>query len=115
MARDSKELLEVEDPIVEVLTEHLGYNEIQPKEAEAQRGSIKDIILKPTLSKKLKELNPWINEDNIKRVIQKIENPQTTTTLEANEKIQAMLEKGTTVRQDNKSLDVKIIVLVLNP
>ena len=109
MARDSKELLEVEDPIIEVLTEHLGYNEITQKQAEAQRGSIKDIILKPILSRKLKKLNPWISEDNIKRVIQRIENPQTSTVLEANEKIQAMLEKGTTVRQDNKSLDVKII------
>ncbi len=109
MARDSKELLEVEDPIVEVLVEHLGYKEMQAKEAELERESIKDIILKKTLARKLKELNPWISEENIKRVIQKIENPQTTTSLEANEIIQAMLEKGTTVRQDNQSLDVKII------
>jgi type I restriction enzyme R subunit len=109
MARDSKEILEVEDPIIEVLTEHLGYNEILPKEAEKERESIKDIILKHTLSKKLKELNPWISKENINRVIQKIENPQSTTTLEANELIQGILEKGTTVRQDNKSLDVTII------
>ena len=106
---DSKELLEVEDPIIEVLTKYLGYNEILPQEAQTQRESIKDITLKKTLAKKLKELNPWINEENIKRVIQKIENPKVISTLEANEKIQAMLEKGTTIRQDNKSLDVKII------
>ncbi|MHA1827130.1 MAG: type I restriction endonuclease subunit R [Candidatus Heimdallarchaeaceae archaeon] len=115
MSRDSKELLEVEDPAVEVLTQHLGWVEIDSHEADKLRPSLKEPILTGILRKKIKELNPWISEENINRVMRTITNVQATSVLEANEKIHAMLEKGTTVKQDKgdglglKSHDVFLI------
>ena len=115
MTHDSKELLEVENPAIEVLTQHLGWTEIDSKKSEELRPSLKEPILTKILREKIKELNQWIDEENINRVMRNITNIQATSVLEANEKIQAMLEKGTTIRQDKddglglKSHDVILI------
>jgi type I restriction enzyme R subunit len=115
MTRDPKEQLEVEDPAVEVLTKHLGWIEIDNKETEEMRGSLKEVVLVPILQKAIKRLNPWISEENTHRVIRNITQIQASSVLEANEKIQGMMEKGTTVMQDihdgmdNKSRDVHLI------
>lgn len=115
MVRDSKELLEVEDPAVEVLTKHLGWVEIDSRKADELRPSLKEPVLTEVLKKKIKDLNDWISDENINRVIRSITSISATSVLEANEKIQAMLEKGTTVRQDKgdgmglKSHDVHLI------
>lgn len=115
MARDSKELLEVEDPAVEVLTQHLGWTEIDSRKADELRGSLKEPVLTEILMRKIKELNDWISDENVNRVVRSITSAQATSVLEANEKIQAMLEKGTTIRQDKgdgmglKSHDVILI------
>lgn len=115
MTHDPKELLEVEDPAVKVLTEYLGWKELDTKEAEGLRTSLKEAILTPILSKAIKRLNPWISEENVQRVIRNIANIQANSVLEANEKIQGILEKGTTVLQDmndklgSKSQDVHLI------
>ena len=110
----AKELLEVEDPAVEVLTKHLGWIEIDSREADGLRPSLKEPVLTEILKRKIKELNAWISEENVGRVVRSITNVSATSVLEANEKIQAMLEKGTTVRQDRdgrgmKSHDVILI------
>lgn len=115
MTRDPKELLEVEDPAVEVLTQHLGWQEIDSKESERLRPSLKEAVLVPILEKAIKRLNPWISDENANRVVRSITNVQATSVIEANEKLHAMLEKGTTVTQDKgdglglKSQDVLLI------
>lgn len=115
MTHDPKELLEVEDPAVEVLTQHLGWQEIDSKDSEKLRPSLKEVVLVPILQKAIKRLNPWISDENVNRVVRAITNIQATSVIEANEKIQAMLEKGTTVIQDKgdglglKSQDVRLI------
>lgn len=57
MTRDSKELLEVEDPAVEVLTGHLGWVEIDSHKADELRPSLKEPVLTEILKRKIKELN----------------------------------------------------------
>jgi len=115
MTHDSKELLEVEDPAVEALTQHLGWTEIDTKNTDELRPSLKEPVLTVILAKKIKELNPWISDENTGRVVRSITNIQSASVQQANEKIQAMLEKGTTVRQDRgnvpgmKSHDVMLI------
>lgn len=115
MTRDLKELLEVEDPAVEVLTQHLGWVEIDSHKADELRPSLKEPVLTEILREKIKELNGWISEENVGRVVRSITSVTATSVLEANERIQAMLEKGTTVRQDKgdgrgmKSHDVALI------
>ena len=113
--RDAKELLEVEDPAVEVLTRHLGWKEIDTRKAEEMRESLKHVVLVQPLLDAIKRLNPWVSEDNAQRVIRSIANVQATSVIEANEKIHGMLERGTTVLQDlgdglgMKSQDVLLI------
>ncbi|HLP79242.1 MAG TPA: type I restriction endonuclease subunit R [Acidobacteriota bacterium] len=115
MSHDPKELLEVEDPAVKVLTEQLGWTELSSQETEAMRGSLKEVVLVPIFQKAIKRLNPWISDENIHRVIRSVIQIQASSTMEANEKIQGMLERGTTVIQDKldglgqKSQDVNLI------
>jgi hypothetical protein len=45
MTRDPKELTEVENPAVEVLTRHLGWTECTAREADALRPSRKEPVL----------------------------------------------------------------------
>ncbi|MCD6229324.1 MAG: type I restriction endonuclease subunit R, partial [Candidatus Diapherotrites archaeon] len=81
---------------------HLGWVEIDTQRADELRPSLKEPVLTEILRKKIKELNGWISEENTSRVIRSITGVQAASVLEANERIQAMLEKGTTVRQDKK-------------
>jgi len=54
---DAKELLEVEDAGVEVLTRHLGWMEIDSRKAEAMRESLKHVTLAEPLLNAIKRLN----------------------------------------------------------
>ena len=115
MVRGSKELLEVEDLLVDVLTAHLGWTEIDCTKADDLRHSLKEPVLTVVLKKKIRELNGWISEENANRVVRSITDVQAASVLEANERIHAMLERGTTVRQDRgdglglKSHDVMLV------
>ncbi len=115
MTHDAKELMYVENPAVEVLTHNLDWTEIDTRNAENMRESLKETILVPILRESIKRINTWITDENIDRVIRNITNVPATSVLEANEKIYGMLERGTTVLQDKqdglgqKSQDVFLI------
>ncbi|MDW5551645.1 type I restriction endonuclease subunit R [Methanosarcina sp.] len=98
--RDQKELLEVEDPAVEILTQYLGWEEFDSKATEKLRESLKEVVLAPKLEEAIRRINPWISKENIGRVVRSIVNVQATSVLEVNEKVQGILERGTTVAQD---------------
>ena len=99
---DQKEILEVEDPAVEILTQHLGWKEIETMKANEMRDSLKHPILTSIFFKSIKKINPWISEENAQRVLRSVLSPQASSVLEANEMIHSMLERGTTVKQDLK-------------
>ncbi|QSZ66161.1 type I restriction endonuclease subunit R [Methanofollis aquaemaris] len=100
MTHDLKEKTEVEDPAIEVLTQHLGWTEQTAQEADKLRPSRKEPVLVELLKEKIQDLNPWISEENADRVVRHITTLPATSVLEANEKIHAMLDLGTTVQQD---------------
>lgn len=112
---DQRELLEVEDPAVQTLTQHLGWIELDSLKANTLRDSPKQPVLTALFYQAIKRLNPWISEENAQRVVRNITSLQTASVLEANEKIQSTLDRGTTVVQDLrdglglKSRDVKLI------
>ncbi|MGC9514136.1 type I restriction endonuclease subunit R [Methanocrinis sp.] len=112
---DQKELIEVEDPAVSVLTEHLGWTEIAAADAKLMKDSLRQPILVSLFLEAVKRINPWITEENAQRVVQSVVQLQATSVLEANEKIQTMLELSTVVLQDmndgmgQKSQDVFFI------
>ena len=107
--RSPKELIETEDPAVEVLTHALGWKELDNSATETMmRPSLKEAILLPQLHAAIRHLNPWISSDNEQRVIREVTNIQATSVIEANEKLHTILVRGATVQQDkNDGLGMK--------
>ncbi len=86
-----------EKPALEVLQE-LGYlykegKKIAPTSTTPERSSLREILLKDRLIIKIKELNPWINDTNIKQVIRKITIPASHSPIEINEQMWRYLTK----------------------
>lgn len=85
------ELTLVEIPAVKYLTS-LGYDYIDGDKLTAEYGerdSLSEVILSKRMKSSLRKLNPWISNDNINKVIRKIERAESLGTglLEINEKI----------------------------
>lgn len=85
------EMTLVEIPAVEYLIS-LGYEYIDGEKLTAdygERESLSEVILSKRMKQVLKRLNPWINDDNVNKVIRKIERADNLGTglLEINEKI----------------------------
>lgn len=85
------ELTLVEIPAVKYLIS-LGYDYIDGDKLIAEHGerdSLSEVILSKRMKASLKKLNPWISDDNINKVIRKIERAESLGTglLEINEKI----------------------------
>ncbi len=87
-----------EDPAVELL-EELGYTFVPYEHLEAERESLKEVVLIPRLSAALKRINPWISDDNIKRAIRSITHVPATSLIEANEKVYTILTYGISLEQ----------------
>ena len=81
MTRNLDELRLAEDPAVEVLTTHLGWTKYSVQEANVLRPSRKEPVLVGLLEKKIRELNPWISDENVSHVVHTITNVHATTPL----------------------------------
>ncbi len=70
------EIKKSEIPALKLLRE-LGYEykdgkELSPQWSSNERSSLREVILKSRLIKKIKQFNPWINDSNIKAIIRKL-------------------------------------------
>ena len=88
---DWSEYNQTEKPALELLQE-LGYKykegrEVSPQYNTTERSSLREVILSATLTKKMKEFNPWINESNIKQVFRKLTIPTTSSQIDFNEQV----------------------------
>ena len=97
------ELNKVELPALEQL-KSLGWiyvegEKLSPDESD-ERSSFKDVILEKRLKKSIKKINPWINEDNLRKVISDLTRSQFTNLIEANQSIWNTLTQYTSVMQD---------------
>ena len=112
---DLREKELVEDPAVALLTDHLGWTELHHKEADAMRGTRREVVLFPVLRDAVRRLNPWISDENVEQVVRRITKIPATSLLDANEKAYEILQRGTSVRQDLgddqglRSRDVRLI------
>ncbi|MBU0459321.1 MAG: DEAD/DEAH box helicase family protein [Nanoarchaeota archaeon] len=99
----------VEEPAIE-LFKKLNYNFYENKQIKRE---LHQFFLIDVLKKKIKELNSWISENNLNKVMREITLLQATSTIEANEKFFYKLVNYISVKQDlgkgNKSQTVKII------
>ena len=111
---DEKNIVEV--PAIEKLTElgwmHRGGSKLSPDKS-IERKSLKEVVLEGRLKDSLKRLNPWINEDNLAKVIRDLTKTPHTSLIEANQSIWSQVNHFVSVKQDvgkgNKGQTVRII------
>lgn len=115
MANDEYDKVEL--PAIQTL-QALGWSyisglELSPENENKERHSFRDVILEKRLTNSLKKINPWINDDNIRKIIYDLTRKPYTNLLEANEAIWNNIVKYISVSQDlgkgNQNQTVKII------
>ena len=88
-----------EDPAVALLI-NLGFTYAPPEALEAERESLRDVLLQKRLRLALTKLNPWLSDDNLHKAIRTVASVQTSTLIEANEKVYGVLFAGISLDQD---------------
>ena len=99
----SDELDKVELPALKQL-QSLGWSYVEgaklsPEESD-ERVSYKDVVLEKKLSSNIRKINPWIDEDNLSKVVRDITKSTYSNLLEANQTIWEMLTQNISVSQD---------------
>jgi type I restriction enzyme R subunit len=91
----------------------LGYTFVAAESLEAERESLKEVVLTKRLAKAVKRLNPWISDDNVHKAVRAITGVQATSLVDASQEIYTTLTLGKSFEQDrgdgNKSYDVRYI------
>lgn len=112
---DQNELKKVEQPAIDQLVsigwKYIPGTDLSPDNSE--RKSEKEVILNDRLESAIKRINPWISDDNLRKITHDLIHPRTTTLMEANQSIHETLIKYLSVEQDlgkgKKGQTVKII------
>jgi len=71
--------------------------------SEKFRESFKEVILENVLKKSIRQINQWIDDDQINEVVRRITTPQTNSLLEANREIHELLLENTSVSENRKT------------
>ena len=112
----SDEFDKVELPALEQL-QSLGWSyaesvELSPEESD-ERSSFKDVVLEKRLTTSIKRINPWINDENLRKVVRDLTKTPYPNLIEANQAIWTSINKCISVMQDlgrgNKGQTVHII------
>lgn len=88
-----------EQPALELLT-RLGFEVIDSNTLDAERDSMRDVVLVRRLGRALKKLNPWLNEDGVHRAVRAITGLQAASLIEASEKQHTTLTYGIALEHD---------------
>ena len=64
------------------------------------RSSLKDVVLTPNLEQAIQRINPWISEDNLRKVVREVTLIQSSTLMEANKLFWERLTQYISVDQD---------------
>ncbi|WGK70085.1 type I restriction endonuclease subunit R [Candidatus Haliotispira prima] len=114
MAQDEYD--KVEGPALEQL-QSLGWSYIQgpklsPDESD-ERNSFKDVVLEKRLTASIKRINPWINDENLRKVVRDLTKTPYPNLVEANQAIWTQINQCVSVTQNlgkgNKGQTVRII------
>ncbi|MCK7612363.1 type I restriction endonuclease subunit R [Roseibium sediminicola] len=95
--RDRLESEFVEDPAADLLRVLFDYRELLPGDVASMRDGPTDVLLTRRLETQLKTLNPWIDEDGIRRAIAAITRISAVDLIDANEKAYTALTYGITL------------------
>lgn len=101
MASDFKwdEVHLAEDPADALLLE-LGYDFVAPEVLDAERENLAEPVLVDRLDAALRRLNPWINDENVRRAVRAITHATATSLIEANERVHTALVHNISLEQD---------------
>ena len=80
--------------------ETLGYTFVSGEDLEAERDSLKEVVLTKRLAAALKRLNPWLSEDNVQKAVRAVTHVPSTSLIEASEKLYTILTYGISLEQD---------------
>ena len=101
MAGDERQL--VEAPALEQLKglgwSHLDGTTLVPEKSN-HRSSLKDVVLTPNLEQAIQRINPWISEDNLRKVVREVTLIQSSTLMEANKWFWERITQYFSVDQD---------------
>ncbi|MFD2171026.1 type I restriction endonuclease subunit R [Tumebacillus lipolyticus] len=89
----------VENRIIDQLKKH-GYTYIHGSYFEGERRTLRDVVLQQRLSVAIKSINPWISDDNLRKVIRDITHIEASSLMEANEAIHHEIVHYISVEQD---------------
>jgi len=101
MAGDERQF--VEAPALDQLKglgwSHLDGTTLVPEKSN-HRSSLKDVVLTPNLEQAIQRINPWISEDNLRKVVREVTLIQSSTLMEANKWFWDRLTQYFSVDQD---------------
>ena len=112
----SYEFDKVELPALKQL-QSLGWSYVEgatlsPEESD-ERSSLKDVVLEKRLTDSISRINPWISEENLRKVVRDLTRTNYTNLIEANQSVWNSINQCVSVMQDlgkgNKSQTVHII------
>jgi len=112
---DKDELDKVELPALAQLKrqgwQYVNSESLTPESGERSR--YMDVVLIQRLEKAIKRLNPWISEENLRKVSREVTHPNFATLMEVNQHIHGLLTQYLSVEQDlgngRKGQTVKLI------
>ncbi|OYD07276.1 DEAD/DEAH box helicase [Paludifilum halophilum] len=108
--RDWTEKTEVENRLITQL-KGLGYRHV--KGSDLNRGTQREVVLEDGLSAALQRLNPWIDDNSLRKVLRQVTHIEAASLMEANLQFHEMLVSYLSVQQDigrgKKSQTVKLI------
>ncbi|MDP9729602.1 type I restriction endonuclease subunit R [Alicyclobacillus sp. TC] len=107
---NEKEL--VENRIIAQL-QKLDYTYIHGSSLEGERQTLRDVVLEQRLSDAIKRINPWIDDNNLHKVVRDVTHLEAASLMEANEAIHENIVHYVSVEQDlghgKKNQTVKLI------
>jgi type I restriction enzyme R subunit len=99
------ELDQVEEPFLRQL-EPLGWRVLRGDKydpASTLRESFSEVIIESELRASLRQINPWLEEDQITGLVHRIQTPQANNLLKANEEILNLLLEGWPVEMNHQT------------
>ncbi|WP_163536358.1 type I restriction endonuclease subunit R [Gracilibacillus sp. YIM 98692] len=102
----------VENRMIDQL-QQLDYTYVHGAELDKERISQLEVVLKERLQQAIQRLNPWINENNLNKMVRSVAHMETTSLMEANQHFHELLINQLSVQQDvgsgRKNQTVKLI------
>lgn len=110
------ELSQVEEPFLRQL-ERLGWRVLHGDKydpASTERETFHEVIIEGELRAALKQINPWLEDDQVDELVRRIQAPSSTQLLKANEEILRILLEGIPVSENRQTHEVSPTIRYLD-